>query len=158
MDYTFGAVDKDAAESLAVELNLFTLCSVYWAPNEIYSSGQYVRPTRPTGFAYECTTGGTTGAREPRDWPTTLTQTITDGSVVWTCRAASTNGVNAITSPSATSDPTGLTISSVSVSESTKILATYSGGTLGQDYDAVFSFTLDGVTRIARQTVRIRKL
>jgi hypothetical protein len=82
---------------------------------------------------------------------------VQNGSVVFTCRAAGTNGVMEITSPTAISDPTGLTIGSVSVSESTKILATYSAGTLGQDYDAVFTFTLNGATRVARQTVKVRR-
>ena len=38
-----------------------------------------------TGFAYDCTTAGTTDTIEPT-WPTTVGTTVTDGTVVWTCR------------------------------------------------------------------------
>lgn len=156
LDYRFSDAVKDPGESLKVSLNLYTMCVIPWRPNEAQSAAEFIRPTVPNGFSYECTTAGTTGTKEPR-WPTTISATVTDGSVTWTCRAASGSGVNAITSPTATSDPTGLTIASVSVSELHKILATYSGGTEGQSYDAVYSFTLDGVTRIARQAVLVHK-
>lgn len=147
---------KDAAESLKVSIDLYDLCAVKWRPNEDHSSGEFIRPPSPNGFSYEVTTGGRTGASPPR-FPTTIGNAVTSGSVTLTCRASSGGGINAITSPTATSDPTGLTISGVAVSESHKILATYAGGTEGQDYDVVYSFTLDGVTRIARQKVKVRK-
>ena len=154
--YTFAPVTKNADESIKVRLNLFNQCANFWRDNEIYESGEYIRPNRANGYSYECTTAGTSGSGEPK-WPQTIGATKTDGSVTWTCRAASSNGINAITSPTASSDPTGLTISDVSVSEDAKILATYSGGTLDEDYDAIFAFTLNGVPRIARQKVCIRK-
>jgi hypothetical protein len=154
-EYIFDPVDKDPAGARKVVLDLFAICANFWRPNEQYSAGDFVRPNRANGFSYECTTAGTSNFREPSYWPQTIGATKTEGSVTWTCRAASTNGLAAITSPSAASD---LTVSDVSVEESTKILATYaSGGTDGDDYDVVFSFTLDGVTRVARQTVRVRK-
>jgi hypothetical protein len=146
---------KDPAEEWSGILDCFPICAVYWASNEQFGSGDFIRPTRATGFAYECTTAGTAGAREPV-WPRVVAATVTDGSVTWTCRAASTNGINAITSPSVVSDPTGLTVD-VDVEEGTKLIPTYSGGTVGQDYDAVFSFTLNGLLRVARQRVPIRK-
>lgn len=144
-------------ESVPVVLDCFNLCATFWRANEQYSQGEFIRPNRATGFAYECTTGGTSGAREPTYWPTTIAATRTEGSVTWTCRSAVTNGISAISNPSAVSDPAGLTISDVSVSESTKILATYEGGTEGEEYDAVFTFTLNGATRIARQRVPVKK-
>lgn len=156
MDYTFDPIEVDPGESRKVTLDLFGKCANFWRPNEQYASTEFIRPTRATGFSYECTTAGTTSEREPI-WPRAIGLTVTDGSVVWTCRAASTNGLNAITSPSATPDPTGFTIGGVSVEEAHKILATYSGGQLGQNYDAVFTFTLNGVSRVARQRVEFRK-
>lgn len=153
--FVFDTIQKDPAESKPVELNLFRWCANYWRPNEQFSAAESVRPTTPTGFAYQGS-GGTSGAKEPR-WPLVLGAVVTDGSIVWTCTAAAANGLNAITAPGGTSDPTGLTIGSVSASETTKILATYSGGTEGQDYDAVYTFTLNSVTRVARQRVEIRK-
>jgi hypothetical protein len=154
--YTFSEVTKDPAESIKVRLNLFNQCANFWRDNESFDSGEYIRPNRANGFSYECTTAGTSGYREP-NWPQTIDATVRDGSITWTCRAASSNGINAITDPSSSSDPTGLTVSDVSVSEDAKILATYTGGSEDDDYDAVFSFTLNGVARIARQKVRIRK-
>lgn len=155
-EYRFDSVTKDAAESLPVELQLFNLCANFWRPNEQYTASEYVRPNSPTGFSYQASGNGTSGGREPR-WPTTLGGSVIDGSITWIATAASANGLNAISSPSAASDPTGLSIGSPTVSESTKILVTYSGGTDGQDYDAVFTFTLNAVSRVARQTVKVRK-
>jgi len=155
-NYTFDDVTVDPGESHKVLLDLFDICANFWTPNEQVDLTEYVRPRLANGFAYEVTTAGLTARREPI-WPRTIGATVASGSAVFTCRAAGSNGLMAITSPSAVSDPTGLTIGSVSVSESTKILATYSGGTLGQDYDAVFTFTLNGVTRVARQVVKVRK-
>jgi hypothetical protein len=154
-EFRFGQAIKDPAESLHVTLRLFDYCASFWQPNQPYDLAEYVRPTRSTGFAYQAS-AGLSGAREPI-WPKVLGATVLDGSVTWTCVVAQSNGLNAITAPSAVADPTGLTIGSVSASETTNILATYSGGSLGQDYDAVFTFTLNGVSRVARQLVRIRK-
>lgn len=147
---------KDPGEDLKVTLGFFGFCANYWRENEEFDLNSYVRPSRSTGFAYQATTAGLSGAKEPI-WPKALASTVTDGSVTWTCVPAGANGVSPITSPSATSDPSGLTIASISVDDSIKILATYQGGSLGQDYDAVYTFTLSGVPRVARQTVKVRK-
>jgi hypothetical protein len=58
-----------------------------WAPSTDYSLGDLVIPTAgATWWVYECTTPGTSGTTEPV-WPTTVGETVTDGTVVWTCRA-----------------------------------------------------------------------
>lgn len=157
-DYTFPAFKLDPGDTRKVALNLFRECANFWRANETYGAGEYIRPTRATGFSYQCTTAGTSGAREPV-WPISLGATIPDGSVVWTASAALTNGLQTIQSPTAASDPVGLTISDVSVSEAVLILATYSapGSVPGQSFDAKFTFTLDGVSRVVRQRVEIRK-
>jgi len=147
---------KDPGESLKVLIDLYDLCVLRWQPNEPVSLAEFIRPNVPNGFSYEVTLAGLTGNKEPR-WKTTITEQNIDGSATWTCRAAAANGLNVVSGPSAQSDPTGLTISSVSVSENFKILATYAGGVAGESYDAVFTFTLDGLTRIARQRVNVRK-
>ncbi len=38
------------------------------------------------GYHYECTTAGTSDSTEPT-WPTTVDETVTDGTAVWTCKA-----------------------------------------------------------------------
>jgi len=56
-----------------------------WAASTAKSVGDWVLPTTSNGYYYECTTAGTTGTDEPT-WPTTPGQTVTDGTVEWTCR------------------------------------------------------------------------
>lgn len=155
-DFTFPDTQKDPAADKKVTLSFFNDCANFWRANEEFSLNEFIRPTQATGFAYKASAAGCSGAREPV-WPKAIDSTVADGSVIWTCVAAGANGLSPITSPSGTSDPTGLTIASVSVDENTKILATYQGGSLGQDYDAVFTFTLSSVPRVARQRVQVRK-
>lgn len=59
-----------------------------WSALAAKSLGDWARPTSASAlYRYECTTAGATGAAEPA-WPTTEAATVTDGSVVWTCRGA----------------------------------------------------------------------
>jgi hypothetical protein len=154
-EYRFGPVTKDPAEERKVFLDCFDLCANFWRPNTVYASGAYVRPSTATGFAYLTSAGGLTGATEPR-WPTVISGTREDGSLIWQCVAPGTNGLNVISSPSQAA-PSGITAGSVSVVDGTKIAVTYSGGTEGQDYDVVFTFTINSIVRVGRQTVRVRK-
>jgi hypothetical protein len=41
-------------------------------------------PANQNGFFFQSTLGGTTGATEPT-WPSTVSGTVVDGSVTWTC-------------------------------------------------------------------------
>lgn len=66
-----------------------------WAATTAYTAieegdrkvGDRVKPTTANGFWYACTTAGTSGASEPT-WPTTIGNTVTDGTVEWTCEQA----------------------------------------------------------------------
>jgi hypothetical protein len=58
-----------------------------WTSLAALSSGAIRSPTTGNGYYYEVTTSGTTGATEPT-WPTPAGTTVTDGTVVWTCRLA----------------------------------------------------------------------
>ena len=60
-----------------------------WQASTSYSLGTFVWPTTFNGYKYECTVAGTSGASEPT-WPTTLGQTVTDGTVTWTCHSPET--------------------------------------------------------------------
>ncbi len=62
-----------------------------WLANTAYALGDIVIPTTNNGFWYECTTAGTSGAAEPT-WPITEGLTVTDNTVVWTCRSSSIPG------------------------------------------------------------------
>ena len=57
-----------------------------WAASTSYNVGDYVNPTSWNGYSYKCTVAGTTGSTEPT-WPTTIGDTVTDGTVTWECVA-----------------------------------------------------------------------
>jgi hypothetical protein len=66
---------------------IFSSAVLGWVTLTAKALRQWVIPsTGPAGYAYECTQAGTTGVLEPT-WPTTVGNTVTDGGVVWTCRA-----------------------------------------------------------------------
>lgn len=155
-DYRFDDTPaKDPGESMDVVLDLTPWCIIPWTPGTDFATSSYCRSPSAPGVAFQATTGGTSGAREPR-WPTS--GTVNDGSIVWTVNSPpGANGLNPISAVSATSEPTGLTIGSISVVANRQIAATYSGGTHGYDYAAVFQFTLRGITRIARQLVPVKR-
>jgi hypothetical protein len=155
-DLRFDPIRKDPAESIQPTLEWFNLCVRFRIGNTTYSASSVVRPNTANGFEYFTSAGGLTGEAEPK-WPKVVAQTVRDGSVTWVCQAPSASSLNIMSSPSAVSDPTGLTVTVGSVVDSTRLLPVYSGGTLGQDYDAVFTVTIDGKTRIGRQKVKVRK-
>jgi hypothetical protein len=154
--FLFEAIVKDPGTTRLVELDLYEIAAAKWPANEIVAPNEFCRPRIPNGFSFEATTGGTTSSREPR-WPATLGATVRDGECTWVCRASGSNGINLVSAPSASSDPTGLTITDIAIVENCKISATYAGGLDGQDYEAVFTWTLEAVTWIGRQLIRVRK-
>lgn len=58
------------------------------ARNTAYTVGYRVIPATPNGYAYDCTTAGTSHATNEPTWPTVVGKTVTDGTVVWTCEGA----------------------------------------------------------------------
>lgn len=63
--------------------------TVAWQPSNYYPTASFVEPPAVTGFGYEATTAGTSGVSEPA-WPQTAGGTVSDGTVVWTARTATT--------------------------------------------------------------------
>lgn len=58
-----------------------------WTASTAYTSVipySVVQPTSPNGFVYICTQSGTTGLSQPT-FPVIVGNTVTDGTVVWTC-------------------------------------------------------------------------
>lgn len=55
-----------------------------WKPAIAYAVNDIVIPNAYNGRYYKCTVAGTSGATEPT-WPTTLTQTVADGTATWRC-------------------------------------------------------------------------
>lgn len=58
-----------------------------WTVDTAYVAGQYASPTTANDYVYECTTAGTSHAVTEPTWPTTLGETIADGTATWTCRS-----------------------------------------------------------------------
>lgn len=66
-----------------------TSATASWAVATAYTVGYIVRPTTPNGYIYVCTTAGTSHASTEPTWPTTpIGSTVSDGTAVWTLRAA----------------------------------------------------------------------
>lgn len=58
-----------------------------WAASLARAVGDRVVPAPRNGFVYRCTVAGTSGSSQPA-WPTTLNQTVADGTATWVCEAA----------------------------------------------------------------------
>lgn len=159
-DYTFDPVQVDPAGSRDVILDLFGQCARFWRANEHYDVGETVRPARPTGFAYQCVRAGTSGWREPV-WNRVLHEQLAtdDGYAQWMCVPAEGAGVEQLSALLAASDPIGLMFTALAIDEFTKISVVYSapGSRVGDTFDAVFSFNVGDVPRVARQRVVINK-
>lgn len=83
---TKGGASGAAVPGLSDNIYITDAPATYWAATTAYSLTNYRCPTTPNGYAYECTTAGTSGGTEPT-WPTTVGNTVNDGTVVWTCRS-----------------------------------------------------------------------
>ncbi len=55
-----------------------------WAATTAKLVNDVVRPTAHNGYRYRCTVAGTTGGSQPT-WPTTIGNTVVDGTVTWIC-------------------------------------------------------------------------
>jgi hypothetical protein len=65
------------------------MARLQWQAGMVATLGEFVEPASESLFGYECTTAGTAGTHEP-DWPEVAGNTVVDGSIVWTARAAQT--------------------------------------------------------------------
>lgn len=155
-DYELPDQVKDPGEVRNISVEFFNLCARFWEPNKPFSTSTVVRPSVGNGLEYVATTGGTTKSVEPR-WPTTVGQSVVDGSVTWQAQAASASSLNVPSAPAVTATPSGITASSVSVVDSTRLVFTLSGGTEGQSYELAISATINGNVRMRRMTVNVQR-
>jgi phage tail sheath gpL-like len=64
-----------------------------WALTTAYLVGDCVIPkASPNGLYFKCTTPGTSSNTTEPTWPTTVGQTVTDGTVTWTCWGSTATG------------------------------------------------------------------
>ena len=61
-----------------------------WAATTAYSLGNRRVPTVANGYYYEVTVAGTSAGVQPT-WPTTIGNTVVDGTVTWICRGRYNN-------------------------------------------------------------------
>jgi hypothetical protein len=142
----------------------------------IQRQGATVTPITKNGRKYICTTAGTSGATEPT-WPTTIGNTVADGTAVWTCsemsqanilsRLDALNGTNQTTTYGANrfiniAPATLITINSIATASGTATIttATNHGITTGTQvvisgctgtalrYNGVWTVTSTGLTTL----------
>lgn len=58
-----------------------------WKASTAYLEGDQRVPATPNGYYYQVTAAGTSAASAPT-WPTTIGNTVSDGTVTWRCQAA----------------------------------------------------------------------
>lgn len=140
----------DATEDYGVDFTSYL--ARYRQAGTEYALTTRVRVQSRPGFEYECTTAGQTAIREPI-WPTTVTATVTDGSVTWTCRALSTNSLKAtIASVDWSADSADITISSEST-DGQVATAFLAGGEDGTDYTVTVTATLSNGAEVPKVVI-----
>ena len=85
-------VDQGATLQFTINFRQATPTATWTAATD-YDTEDVVQPSAPNGYVYECSTAGESGSTEPT-WPTTLTNTVEDGTVVWTCANPDVQPVN----------------------------------------------------------------
>lgn len=75
----FEAQSNPGVDQIAVSI---VNATPLWQASTAYVLDDEVRTTAKNGFKYKATVAGTTGASEPT-WPTTVGNTVVDGTVTW---------------------------------------------------------------------------
>lgn len=84
----FNATAGTAASTSDDPEYLLQIAAEKWQSSHDYALGDLSMPTAPNGYCYEVTVdGGSSGETEPT-WPTTIGETVSDGDLTWTCKAA----------------------------------------------------------------------
>lgn len=126
----------------------------YWTAGQAYGLGNRVRSRLVKGLEWEATTAGASGTREPR-WPTTVGATVSDGSIVWTCRASSNASLRTTIATSTWSADTGVTLSN-DTTDGAAAMVYVGGGTDGQSYQVRNRVTFaDGTRDEAELTIAV---
>lgn len=134
-----------------------------WLASYPFSSGVRIRPwtdKRKTGLEYE-SSGGVTGPKEPRSWPTTIGDTLADGSITWTARAMSYDSLMYRIFAVDYTTPSGITLHEQSFIDQPGaqiVPMEVSGGAEGEVYDIVArvtSSTVGSSTQIRDLILRV---
>jgi hypothetical protein len=119
-----------------------------WEADFPYALGSRIRPSirqKRSGLEFEATTGGQSSGRSEPKWPTTLGESITDGSVTWQAVALSYDGLaERIDTVDWAVSPSGLTIAPRAYDDLPGLqqtLVDVSDGTVGETYDVTCTVT-----------------
>ena len=148
---------QDPADKLDYSVDFEAALTRFREPSTTYALNTVVRSRVAPGLEYKATTAGRSGTIEPR-WPTAAAGTVTDGSVVWTAQAISTNSLTSTLASAAWTVDSGLTSSGQAESWQRSTIH-LSGGTDGQTYTVICTGTMvDGrkFTGIILLTVKRR--
>lgn len=148
---------KDPAEKLDYAVNFEPGLLRRWIPGAHHEVDDRVRPTKPNGYQLKCTVAGQSGSKEPTTWPTTVGETITEGSVTWQCEAISDDGLVATLdgTPNWTAEA-GVTVSA-ETADGQMAFAKIEGGADGEDYSILIEAPCtDGTTRVKRAILPVR--
>lgn len=104
-----------------------------------FESGVFLFYPRDTGFYYEVTTAGKTGAHYPHEIPRASGETVSDGSAVLTCRHPDDATIPEVSSVTWTV-PDGI-VKDSQREVGTIAYITLSGGTDGVDYEILCRMT-----------------
>jgi hypothetical protein len=115
-----------------------------WAPGTYFAEGVAIRPRTPTGFEY-VSSGGHSGAREPRWSEIGDGEDLDDGSITWTAQPVSNDSLVSTIASSQWSAEVGISVGTdglVNTNGVQQATAQISGGTLAASYEVTNLVTL----------------
>ncbi len=112
-------------------------------PEFQYTVGEFVTID---ALVYECTNAGKTAKELPENLSTTISATQDDGTVEWTCRDFSTSGSDTISSISAVTPSSGITVDSSAIVKSLYVNVTFTADAKGGNTIVCKIITVAGET------------
>lgn len=108
-NWTYLAQIRGADPVYRMPVTVAVYLSTAWQATTAYGAGVFRVPTTTNGYRYRVTVAGTSAAGEPV-WPTTVGNTVADGTVTWICDGPDTFGSEQADIPNATEsqDPTSI--------------------------------------------------
>jgi hypothetical protein len=130
---------------------------VYWSAGEPVALQAYACPTTPNGYAYQATQAGYSGTTEPI-WPTTIGQSVTDGSVIWQCVAFSAANLYSTVASATWAAPSGVTVPGQAIAgQIVMAVIDCSAATVGTNYLVKCTTVMaDGETKVGRILLKVR--
>ena len=123
-------ITVDVGETIAVVFDFSKELEIPRRPNFQYALTEFVTIGE---LVYECTNAGKTAAELPENLTKVIGATQDDGTVEWTCRDFSTSGSDTISSISAVTPSSGITVDSSAISKSVYVDVTFTADAKGSN-------------------------